>query len=193
MVAFLARTGRESQRYSITGQRLVVGCIPYRLKEEKQEDDGDKPCSSSCMEEMMEVLLISSQKGGDEIMFPKGGWEKDESIEDAARREAWEEAGVMGNVQLKEFLGKWSFKSKRYGTMYDGFMFPLHVTEELDPWPEMNVRRRRWVTVAEARESCKHFWMKEALEKLVEHLSSTNEGELSMKESLEKSNSADKP
>lgn len=46
-------------------------CIPYRLKEEKQEDDGDKPCSSSCMEEMMEVLLISSQKGGDEIMFPK--------------------------------------------------------------------------------------------------------------------------
>lgn len=31
--------------------------------------------------------------------------------------------------------------------MYDGFMFPLHVTEELDPWPEMNVRRRRWVSI----------------------------------------------
>lgn len=27
MVAFLARTGRESQRYSITGQRLVVGSV----------------------------------------------------------------------------------------------------------------------------------------------------------------------
>lgn len=47
-------------------------CIPYRLKEEeKQEDDGDKSCSGSCMDEMMEVLLISSQKGGEEIMFPK--------------------------------------------------------------------------------------------------------------------------
>lgn len=50
-------------------------------------------------------------------------------------------------MPLQEILGKWSFKSKRYGTMYDGFMFPLHVTKELDDWPEMNVRRRRWVSI----------------------------------------------
>lgn len=42
-------------------------------------------------------------------------------------------------------LGKWSFISKRHGTCYEGHMFPLLVKEQLDPWPEKNVRRRLWV------------------------------------------------
>ncbi|XP_058108295.1 nudix hydrolase 17, mitochondrial-like [Magnolia sinica] len=156
MVALVARTGRELQRYS-NGRRLVVGCIPYRLK--PNNDDID---------ESMEVLVISSQKGQG-TMFPKGGWEVDETMEAAAHREALEEAGVIGDVE--DSLGQWSFVSKRYGTYYEGYVFPLRVTEILDQWPEDDVRKRRWVTVAEARENCQHWWMKEALDKLVDHLS----------------------
>lgn len=138
------------------GRRQVVGCIPYRFKNGKDSDE-------------LEVLVISSQKG-QALMFPKGGWELDESVEEAASRESLEEAGVLGNVECE--LGKWSFMSKSQGTYYEGHMFPLLVKEQLDLWPEKNVRRRIWMTPAEAREVCQHWWMKEALDILVERLSS---------------------
>ncbi|EPS62762.1 hypothetical protein M569_12027, partial [Genlisea aurea] len=32
MAALVSRTGRDLQRYNFTGQRQVVGCIPYRYK-----------------------------------------------------------------------------------------------------------------------------------------------------------------
>jgi len=35
--------------------------------------------------------------------------------------------------------------SKRHGTYYEGHMFPLLVKEELDLWPEKDLRRRVWV------------------------------------------------
>ena len=42
-------------------------------------------------------------------------------------------------------LGQWSFMSKRHDTYYEGYMFPLFVKEQLDLWPEKNVRQRIWV------------------------------------------------
>lgn len=49
------------------------------------------------------------------------------------------------NMYLQGELGKWSFKSKNHDTYYEGYMFPLLVHEQLDIWPEMNLRRRIWV------------------------------------------------
>ncbi|KAL8120704.1 hypothetical protein AgCh_017765 [Apium graveolens] len=98
----------------------LQGCIPYRYKNGKDgsmliEDDDDE----------WEVLVVSSQKSP-KMMFPKGGWELDESVEEAASRESLEEAGVLGNVQM---------------------------------------------SVDEAKEACEHcWWMKEALEILVDRL-----------------------
>ncbi|XXG81814.1 hypothetical protein AAC387_Pa09g2377 [Persea americana] len=185
MGVLVARTGRELQRYTATGGREVVGCIPYRMKGGmKQEDDDDRPCTNNCLDEEMEVLLITSQKGGDAIMFPKGGWEKDETKEKAACREAEEEAGVLGT--LEDILGNWSFKSKRYDAMYEGHVFPLKVTKELDRWAEDKVRQRRWVTVAEAREICQQWWMKAALERLVTRLSNTKRQIAYVEEGTEK-------
>uniref|UniRef100_A0A1D1YAC2 Nudix hydrolase 17, mitochondrial n=1 Tax=Anthurium amnicola TaxID=1678845 RepID=A0A1D1YAC2_9ARAE len=161
MVAVVARRGRQLQRYTSNGRRLVVGCIPYKFKAEKT------PCMDA-VDQALEVLVISSQKGQD-ILFPKGGWESDESIKDAARREAMEEAGVEGNVE--RVLGKWRYKSKTQDSYKLGYMFPMNVTEELIHWPEMENRKRRWVTVAEARETCQQPWMKKALDTLVKRLS----------------------
>jgi len=153
MVSLVSRKGRRLQRYR-KGCRQVVGCVPYRYRESIQ--------SSSIKE--LEVLLVSSQKG-QAMMFPKGGWELDESMEDAAKRETLEEAGVTGKVEKK--LGVWAYKSKRCDIMHEGYMFPLHVSQQLDRWPEKNLRQRRWMTVAEAREVCQCGWMKEALDELV--------------------------
>ena len=39
-----------------------------------------------------------------DILFPlKGGWENDETVEEAAAREAVEEAGVRGDLMVKNF------------------------------------------------------------------------------------------
>ncbi|XAR63677.1 NAD(+) diphosphatase [Bertholletia excelsa] len=159
--SLVSRTGRHLQRYNNRGRRLVVGCIPYRYK------SGSK----GCKDEELEVLVITSQKGQG-MLFPKGGWELDESVEEAASREALEEAGVVGNVEGE--LGKWSFKSKSRGTFYEGRMFPLMITEQLELWPEMNFRQRIWMSAAEAREVCQHWWMKEALDILVDRLKQSN-------------------
>ncbi|XP_018805982.1 nudix hydrolase 18, mitochondrial-like [Juglans regia] len=150
----VSRTGRLFQRYNSKGYRQVVGCIPYRYRKTNQ---------SSSVEDI-EVLVVSSQKS-QAMMFPKGGWEEDESKEVAARRETLEEAGVDGKVQ--KMLGKWNYKSKRHGKMHEGYMFPLLVTKQLDIWPEKNLRERRWMSVKEAREVCQQGWMKEALDRLV--------------------------
>ncbi|KAJ6805455.1 nudix hydrolase 18, mitochondrial-like [Iris pallida] len=162
MVSLVSRQGRQLQRYSNSGRRLVVGCIPYKF-------NMDNPCKSD-LPQAMEVLVVSSQKGCG-MMFPKGGWETNETITQAASREALEEAGVQGNVERR--LGKWRYQSKTQPVVHEGIMFPLNVTEELARWPEMDVRWRRWVTVAEAREGCNHLWMKEALDRLVRRLSSS--------------------
>jgi diphosphoinositol-polyphosphate diphosphatase len=92
----------------------------------------------------LEVLVITSQKGHG-MMFPKGGWEEDESMDEAARREALEEAGVLGDTE--PVLGFWHYKSRRYvDQTYEGFMFPLRVADELHQWPEMASRKRTWVS-----------------------------------------------
>ncbi|KAK8537015.1 hypothetical protein V6N12_043196 [Hibiscus sabdariffa] len=94
-----------------------------------------------------------------------GGWEYDESMEEAATRETLEEAGVVGNIECK--LGKWSYESKRRSTLHEGHMFPMLVKQELNFWPEKNIRTREWVTISKAKEECPHLWMREALEELV--------------------------
>ncbi|KAG2562426.1 hypothetical protein PVAP13_8KG261903 [Panicum virgatum] len=138
-----ARQGRLRQRYEGC-YRLVSGCIPYMLKEEGGE-------SSSCQDVLgrLQVLMISTLKRGD-LIFPKGGWEDDESIDEAACREAFEEAGVKGVISATP-LGEWIFKSKSKQNSCGlqgackGFMFGLQVTELLEIWPEQVTHGRRWL------------------------------------------------
>ncbi|CAA2973415.1 nudix hydrolase 18, mitochondrial-like [Olea europaea subsp. europaea] len=166
MVSLVSRTGRHLQRYNFHGHRQVVGCIPYRYKSVNGKSAVD--------EDAIEVLLISSQRKGKGMLFPKGGWEEDESIKDAALRETVEEAGVLGDVGSE--LGKWCFQSNNNGNCYEGRMFPLLVKEQLEFWPEKDVRQRIWISVREARKVCHYWWMKEALEKLVSRLTSHGQG-----------------
>ncbi|XP_058077363.1 nudix hydrolase 4-like isoform X1 [Magnolia sinica] len=91
MTDLVARTGRHQQRYE-AGCRLVAGCIPFKYID-SDENCGSKP------EKVIEVLMINSQSGPG-LLFPKGGWENDETVEEAAVREALEEAGVRGEIMF---------------------------------------------------------------------------------------------
>jgi 8-oxo-dGTP pyrophosphatase MutT (NUDIX family) len=52
-----------------------------------------------------ECLVISSSRDSCKWVFPKGGWENDESLEEAARRETLEEAGVKRGCAAVAFGG----------------------------------------------------------------------------------------
>ncbi|XP_047306397.1 nudix hydrolase 17, mitochondrial-like [Impatiens glandulifera] len=168
MACLVSRSGRHLQRYDNIGRRIVVGCIPYRFKRMSRDLEEEDELI------ILEVLVVSSRKTrGQGMLFPKGGWETDESIEEAATRETLEEAGVRGHFDQEE-LGQWNYKSKTRGIYHEGRLFPLLVTEQLDHWPEKDFRQRLWMNVGEAREVCKWWWMKEALDLLVDRLSKPN-------------------
>ena len=69
----------------------------------------------------------------------------------------------------QEFLGFYYFKSKSHQDEFSpeglckAAMFAMHVKEELGSWPEQSTRHRRWLTIPEAGEQCRHPWMREAL------------------------------
>ncbi|XP_057950259.1 nudix hydrolase 13, mitochondrial-like isoform X2 [Malania oleifera] len=154
-----ARTGRHRQRYK-DHLRLVSGCIPYRRVENTRD-------ISSTVENRVTILMISSPNR-DDLVFPKGGWEDDETLCEAACREAEEEAGVRGKLSENP-LGVWEFRSKSRQNSSSleggcrGYMFALEVDEELDSWPEQAIHGRIWLSEEEAFKRCRYEWMKEAL------------------------------
>mmetsp|Transcript_39742 Transcript_39742/g.44777 ORF Transcript_39742/g.44777 Transcript_39742/m.44777 type:complete len:375 (-) Transcript_39742:439-1563(-) len=76
----ISRNGRSSQRWYTDPAtqrlyRMTTGCVPI-------VDDG-------------KILFVTAGRKSEWIL-PKGGWEKDEAIEESAIRETFEEAGVFG-------------------------------------------------------------------------------------------------
>ena len=101
----------------------------------------------------LEVLLITSLNSKRWIL-PKGWAEAGLSPADNAMREAFEEAGVTGKVEAKP-VGTYHYLKEKKG---GGGMpcqvdvFALHVTGQLDDWPEKNQRRSAWLPVEHAAE-----------------------------------------
>ncbi|KAI0124896.1 NUDIX domain-containing protein [Xylariales sp. AK1849] len=131
-----SRTGRSKQRYNSKGERLVAGVVP--LTEDKKY-----------------VLLIQSTRRKGWVL-PKGGWESDEEITEAASREAWEEAGI--SIQINYDLGEIvesrpPKKSSKDSTKCVYHFFEATVLTEESDWPERHKRERQWMAYSEAREA----------------------------------------
>ncbi|KAI9193111.1 diadenosine hexaphosphate hydrolase [Polychytrium aggregatum] len=129
--SMIAREGREKQVY-IEGIRQVVGVVPV-LKGHPDQ-----------------IVLISSRRS-DTWSLPKGGWEEDESQEGSALREAWEEAGIKGNIGQK--LGVYEHtKIEPDGRPKSQFtFFEMQVEDMRERWPESTERDRRTFHIDEAR------------------------------------------
>jgi diphosphoinositol-polyphosphate diphosphatase len=128
------------------------------------------------------VMLIQSTRRKGWVL-PKGGWETDEECHEAAAREAWEEAGIL--VQIDYDLGdihetsprkkssatassSSSSSSSKNKDGKDGKesggkdkqrslyrFYEVTVTSEEPDWPEREKRERKWFTFAEAKEMLK--------------------------------------
>ncbi|ODV88040.1 hypothetical protein CANARDRAFT_173903 [[Candida] arabinofermentans NRRL YB-2248] len=162
-----AREGREIQVYnSKTYARLVSGCVVLNSTHDK-------------------LLMISSSKHIDNWVIPKGGIEYDEvgNFKLTARRETWEEAGVLGKILKKlpvvedhRFLKSDNVDKtfKNIDLHINGSKIPrsefhfyeMELTELCNEWPEGNKRKRKWCTYEEA----KHELIKSNRPELIEAL-----------------------
>ena len=101
----------------------------------------------------VDVLLITSRDSGRWII-PKGWPIAGLSPNEAAAREALEEAGITGQIS-SERIGMYHY-DKRLADDTDRDcnveVFALEVVEQLDSWPEQHQRRREWLSIDEASE-----------------------------------------
>ena len=116
------------------GERLVAGVVALSSDKTK-------------------VLVIQSTRRGGWVL-PKGGWETDEgTAQEAACREAWEEAGIVCTVQRD--LGKISetrppaqLTPQAPKASYQ--FYEVKVDRQEAQWPEMNKRGRQWMSYQQA-------------------------------------------
>jgi 8-oxo-dGTP pyrophosphatase MutT (NUDIX family) len=97
-----------------------------------------------------EVLLVSSLDSGRWII-PKGWPMRGRTLAEAALREAWEEAGVEGEVGEPAF-GTFTYLKRRHGLPRRSVVhvFVVRVSRTVEDYPEAARRKRRWMRPAEA-------------------------------------------
>jgi 8-oxo-dGTP pyrophosphatase MutT (NUDIX family) len=93
------------------------------------------------------LLCLVTSRSGRRWVIPKGRIEVRQTAADAARTEAWEEAGLLGSLSA-EPVGHYEYTKFRW--RHRVTVFVLHVETVQDQWPEQGERSREWVTPQEA-------------------------------------------
>lgn len=116
------------------GDVRQVGALPIKLL-----DDGTPA-----------ILLITSRERGRWII-PKGWPEEGYSRAQSALIEAWEEAGVRGDLS-EDVFGQFRYlkadETPPREMVVD--VYRLVVREEASEWPEKDERQRQWFAIEEA-------------------------------------------
>jgi len=97
------------------------------------------------------VMLVTSRETGRWVL-PKGWAEKGSTGPELAAKEAFEEAGILGEVAA-EPVGTYGYTKRLTGAREvtcEVEVFPLRVDCLLDDWPERTQRKREWFTPAQA-------------------------------------------
>jgi 8-oxo-dGTP pyrophosphatase MutT (NUDIX family) len=113
------------------------GVVPYRKKKGK-----------------LKVLLITTRN--DNWGLPKGNLIKKIGARKTALREAYEEAGLVGEIKGK---GKKFWPASEESI----YFWPMTVEKELNRWPERNYRTRKWVKPSKALQLIKRKAYKKAI------------------------------
>lgn len=119
--------GADERTYDPDGLTRRASCLCFRDETER------------------EILLITSTRSSCKWLVPGGGINLGEEPQDAAVREAREEAGAIGIVG--RLLGIFENKEKQTRT----WVFALYVKQLEDQWPEGKIRKREWHKLAEAK------------------------------------------
>lgn len=121
--------------------------IPYRINNGK-----------------LEILLVTSIRKKKWII-PKGYIEFNLTPFESAKKEAYEEAGVVGSNETVE-VGQFVQEKKNRKELIK--VYTMEVDKELDDFPEKNLRKRKWFSFEDAVEKVDNAQMKSYLKKLKE-------------------------
>ena len=120
----------------------------------KRAERRGKQCAAlpfSWDEGELRILLVTSRETHRWVL-PKGWREKRLAPHALAAKEAFEEAGVVGEVERRP-IGRYDYLKRGPRdrvTPCSVRVFPLRVERLLDDWPERRQRQRRWFSPAEA-------------------------------------------
>lgn len=96
-------------------------------------------------------MLVTSRETRRWVL-PKGWIEKGVPPHEQAAREAYEEAGLVGEVS-PEPIGSYTYEKRLPGSRLlpcEVDVYPLRVERQLKSWPEKRQRRTAWFTLAQA-------------------------------------------
>ena len=122
-----------------------------------REAQGDLPIQTGALpwrlapKNGIEVLLVTGRRSG-RWTIPKGWPMPGKSLAEAAEQEAYEEAGVQGTIDPRP-IG--TFRHVKQLNIagdieVDIVVHPLWVDRELEKWPELGQRKRKWFKPKEA-------------------------------------------
>ena len=94
----------------------------------------------------MQVLLIKTRSGR-KWTIPKGIIDDGLKGPESAIKEAFEEAGLIGNINETV---SWKFRFRKWGGIAHVTLYPMYVEKELEEYPENKIRAKKWVSVKEA-------------------------------------------
>jgi 8-oxo-dGTP pyrophosphatase MutT (NUDIX family) len=95
--------------------------------------------------DVLEVCLIR-RKDSETWGIPKGFIDPGDSHEQAALKEAVEEAGLRGQI-LGDVVGTYDYEKR--GAPFTVALYVMKVVKEQKDWREMSFRERRWFTLEE--------------------------------------------
>jgi len=107
----------------------------------------------------VEVCLVTTMRRR-RWTFPKGVVEQGDTHPETALKEAWEEAGLRGEI-VGAVLG--TYTQRKRGNEATITAHLMQVRESRTAWPEAELRERRWVAVAEAVEHLGRIEQRELL------------------------------
>jgi 8-oxo-dGTP pyrophosphatase MutT (NUDIX family) len=115
--------------------------------------------------EQIEFCLITTRRG--KWIFPKGIVDPGENEEQTALKEAFEEAGLHGQI-IGEPLG--SYELAKFGKTYEVTALLMEVSQCDAHWMEQQMRRRRWVSAQQAFQLLKQPQLRNLLSRAIEQL-----------------------
>lgn len=132
-----------------------------------------------------EILLVTSKTTG-RWTLPKGTIEAGESAGSAALREAFEEAGVTGQVTARP-LGHYLYRKRGRLRLRRVSVHSMLVDREWDEFPEAGVRSRRWIPLEEGLPL-----LKRRIRRVVSRAPAADDGVLSNAQALASSPAMDR-
>lgn len=138
MIARLLAFLRRFQRVPPEPAGPQFGALPYTIV------DGQ-----------LVVLLITS-RGRGKWIFPKGGLIEGMTPWESAAHEAYEEAGVEGEIEQTPIGSYLLPVTEERPKPVEVDIFPLRVTRQREDWKEQGSRYRHWAVLAEARRLITH-------------------------------------